>query len=132
MKFEITISFEQKEAKDFDYRIKSEFDDESARFTAQLLDMIDRNISGLKKSSGESKWIEFEPEPQFASKKTLVWKVVTKEDHFVLGVIKWFGRWRGYAFFPTSDTVFEKQCLRDIAAFLEIQNKEHREKKLAG
>lgn len=31
-----------------------------------------------------------------------------------LGVIKWFGRWRQYAFFPETGTVFNTECLKDI------------------
>lgn len=58
--------------------------------------------------------------------KTLVWEVVAKEGGFRLGEVKWFGRWRRYAFFP-SDAVFEHQCLRELADFLESRTKDHRE-----
>ncbi len=68
----------------------------------------------------ESKWIRF----QLADKqnpKTKIWNVITKEDNFILGQIKWFGIWRQYAFFPVSDTVYEKICLNDISNFLKEQ-----------
>ena len=35
-----------------------------------------------------------------------------------LGIIKWFGRWRQYAFFPEKDTVFNVGCLSDIQAYI--------------
>ena len=50
--------------------------------------------------------------------KTQVWSVVSKEHYFPLGTIKWFGRWRQYAFFPEADTVFNKDCLDDLRVFI--------------
>lgn len=35
-----------------------------------------------------------------------------------LGVIKWFGRWRKYAFFPRADCVFDSKCLAEIEEFI--------------
>ena len=63
--------------------------------------------------------------------KTLIWTVLTKEDDLLLGWVKWFGRWRGYAFFPTPDTptAYEQVCLREIADFVETKTREHRAKK---
>jgi hypothetical protein len=56
--------------------------------------------------------------------KTLVWDVTAKDGGLRLGEVKWFGRWRRYAFFP-SDCVFEHQCLRELADFLEARTREH-------
>ena len=60
--------------------------------------------------------------------KTKVWAVEAKEDGAKLGEVRWFGRWRGYAFFPIN-AIFEHRCLRDIADFVEGQTKEHRSQK---
>jgi hypothetical protein len=73
----------------------------------------------------ESKYIYFEHSHSKA--KTEVWSVRTKRDDAPLGTIEWFARWRGYAFFPGYNLVFEKNCLRDIANFLEEANKTHRQ-----
>lgn len=62
------------------------------------------------------------------SGKTLIWGVVT-ENNEILGQVKWFGRWRKYAFFPKSNTLYEQDCLRDIADFCEDRTKLHRLKK---
>ena len=43
-----------------------------------------------------------------------------------LGVIKWFGRWRQYAFFPEVGTVFNTECLEDIRIFIKGMMKERR------
>ncbi len=51
--------------------------------------------------------------------KTERWNIETKEDEDLLGEVRWFGRWRRYAFFPASLCVFEQTCLREIADFIE-------------
>ena len=64
-----------------------------------------------------AKYIEFvlaEHKP-----KTNVWNVQAKEDGAFLGIVKWSGGWRCYIFEPDAETIYEKQCLRDIAEFLE-------------
>jgi len=56
------------------------------------------------------------------SGKTEVWSVVSQKtgdvDGDVLGQVKWFGRWRQYAFFPEGQTIYSKGCLDDIAKFV--------------
>lgn len=37
----------------------------------------------------------------------------------MLGQVKWYPGFRKYSFFPSSDIVFEQQCLKDIASFLD-------------
>ena len=60
------------------------------------------------------------------SGKTQSWTVHAKEGGFQIGLIKWFSRWRKYAFFPCKDTVFEEKCLREIASYIELQTHVHR------
>ena len=61
--------------------------------------------------------------------KTWIWQVVTRDGHSnLLGVVKWFSRWRCYAFFPGVETIFEERCLRDIASFCENETVKHRGK----
>jgi hypothetical protein len=60
-----------------------------------------------------------DPQPS-ASGKTQVWFVMA-EGGGQLGEIKWFGRWRRYAFFPLAGTVFEETCLHELAAFCRSQ-----------
>ena len=71
-----------------------------------------------------SKWICFVLIKE--GEKTNVWYVVTSEGHKTLGEIKWFSRWRKYAFFPMAETVYENDCLKDIAEFIEIQMRARR------
>ena len=50
--------------------------------------------------------------------KTQVIKVMSKIHGNRLGVIKWFGRWRQYGFFPEPETVFNLECLNDIQSYI--------------
>lgn len=61
-----------------------------------------------------------------SSTKTQRWQVTAIADFADLGEIRWFARWYQYSFFPAANTVFEKTCLRDIAAFCEDKTKEHK------
>ena len=77
----------------------------------------------IKNYTMSAKWIHFiEQEP---NKKTRRWWVGSK-DSIKIGDVKWYGPWRKYAFFPEPITVFEEDCLRDLAEFCETRTKEHR------
>lgn len=73
-----------------------------------------------------AKWLKFEDGGLSKSGKTKVWNVCTLEGQ-ILGRIGWFGGWRKYSFYPGSDTVFEQDCLRDIADFCQAETRKHRE-----
>lgn len=70
--------------------------------------------------SGNKKWVTVYRNAmcEKPGMKTCVFIVETKTGE-TLGTIRWYGAWRGYAFFPESDTLYEKQCLRDIADYLD-------------
>ena len=65
------------------------------------------------------KWIWFRYDGTTPTGKTKYFCVMTQGDDAVIGVIKWFGPWRKYIFEPVEETVFEQDCLRDIAGFLD-------------
>lgn len=75
-----------------------------------------------------SKWIDFVEIKDTG--KTKVFEVQTKDENWVcLGEIKWYPSWRKYSFFPSSDCVFETQCLSDIIAFInELMQKRNEER----
>ena len=78
------------------------------------------------------KWIAVRDLGIKKGQKTHIWQVITTdENQFILGTVKWFGRWRKYCFFPAliDALVFEEDCLRDIANFLVEQTAEHRRNK---
>jgi hypothetical protein len=65
-------------------------------------------------------WIKFVDAGESQSGKTKIWILTTPDDER-LGMVKWFARWRKYAFHPAAYTVigFDEDCLREIASFLE-------------
>ena len=59
---------------------------------------------------------------------TSQWHVMTTDgNETCLGVIKWFGRWRTYAFFPNAETVFEPDCGNRIFSFIKDRMDERKE-----
>lgn len=59
------------------------------------------------------------------NRKTKIIHLISNGDvETLLGVIKWFGSWRQYCFFPETNTLYSNECLKDIKEFLEKLNKE--------
>lgn len=52
-------------------------------------------------------------------RKTSVVAVLAARSGDRLGTIKWFGRWRQYAFFPESETIYNPECLKSICEYIE-------------
>ena len=50
--------------------------------------------------------------------KTKVYSVVNIKSNYSLGVIKWYSSWRQYCFFPAKETIFNKDCMKDIIDFI--------------
>jgi hypothetical protein len=74
-----------------------------------------------------AKWVSFKlEEPRRRELKTDVWHVWNLGESAHLGVVKWYGPWRKYAFFPAAETLYEQDCLRDIAEFVESETVQHR------
>lgn len=73
-----------------------------------------------------AEYIEFVPVGKSPTGKTFIWTVYTKGLGFVLGEVRWFGRWTKYAFYPANECVFEETCLWDIAAFCKEQTSAQR------
>jgi len=63
-----------------------------------------------------SRYLTFKELP--SSGKTAIYLVNSTSHGFTLGRISWFGRWRQYTFFPEPETVFNRECLNDISAFI--------------
>lgn len=74
---------------------------------------------------GEPRWIKFELAANLP--KTQVFNVLTKEGGY-LGQVKWFGQWRRYCFYPDVGSIYEQDCLRDIANFVQQQTAQHKAK----
>lgn len=51
--------------------------------------------------------------------KTQVYQVLSVSQGTFLGHLRWHGAWRQYVFEPEFDTIWNKECLRDLAAYLD-------------
>jgi len=65
--------------------------------------------------------------------KTQVWNVEDVHDGAILGVIRWYGPWRQYCFFPDQSgepdsLIFSDGCLVDLQSFLKKLMDERRKK----
>ena len=71
-----------------------------------------------------TKWVKIEEVGKSDSGKTLIWDVTNGK--FWLGEIRWFSKWRKYAFYPYQNTVFEEDCMRDISNWCEQATRHHK------
>jgi len=81
------------------------------------------NIEKLKKKHRESEhfkteWLTF-GKLETPEIKTDIWQVISVKGVF-LGDIKWFSRWRQYAFFPEEETIYNQQYLNGISSFINM------------
>ena len=76
--------------------------------------------------STKGRWIAFNRIEPIAGQKTEIWHVVTTRGDDLLGRVIWFWKWRKYVFAPQYGTVYEQDCLRDIAAFVDARTAEQR------
>lgn len=69
----------------------------------------------------QTKFLKFEEVGDGKKRKTKLFAVVSINGENLLGEVKWFARWRRYAFFPEHDTTFDAACLQEITAFIDGQ-----------
>ena len=72
----------------------------------------------------ERLWCSFVEAGLSESGKTRVWSVLSGEIR--LGRVAWYAPWRKYAFFPVHQTLYEQDCLRQLAGFCESMTRAHR------
>lgn len=76
------------------------------------------------------KWITAKQVTPKPPRKTLCYAVMPSDGSFptdAIGMIAWYSPWRGYAFFPHFETVFEPDCLGTISGWIETLNQHHRQ-----
>ncbi len=67
----------------------------------------------------ETKYLNFYVVGLSSSGKTKIIAVMTK-DNYLLGEIKFYGRWRGYQYYPTvkDQTILSIGCMGDICNYI--------------
>lgn len=74
-------------------------------------------------------WISFKLNDRRLKAKTDTWEVWSLDEAMHLGQIRWLSPWRKYCFFPASETIWEEDCLRFVAEFIESETEKHRKGK---
>lgn len=64
-------------------------------------------------------WLEFISIGIPAKRKMAVYNVRNQVANHHIGVIYWYGGFRKYVFEPSSEIIFDANCLREISAFLD-------------
>jgi hypothetical protein len=50
--------------------------------------------------------------------KTAVYACHNNSSGAEVGIVKWYGPWRQYCFFPARGTIFSKGCMEDVNDFI--------------
>ena len=53
------------------------------------------------------------------NRKTPIYHIYSKHSEIKIAEIKWYGAWRKYCLFPSSNTIWDKKCLNEIIKFLD-------------
>ncbi len=64
----------------------------------------------------ESKFLNFTLSHH--STKTSTYHVHSKKGFEFVGIIKWYSGWRRYTFYPKGGTLYDENCLKEIADFI--------------
>lgn len=67
----------------------------------------------------ETKYLRFTKLERDPNKKTDIIVIDSISGGYTLGNIQWFPRWRQYCFFPYSDTVWNKTCMKEVYDVIE-------------
>lgn len=93
----------------------AEHDDEQTAICIDVLRAIRE-----REAAHVTEYLTFELLPR-GGRKTDVWRIASRRSGDTLGLIKWYGAWRQYCFFPALGTVFNVGCMNDITAFIAQQ-----------
>jgi hypothetical protein len=78
----------------------------------------------------ETKYLKFVLNSRIPGKKTDVVEVINVHHFFTIGYIKWYSKWRQYCFFPLGETIWNKDCLKDVNEIINTMTLKHGDEKL--
>lgn len=73
---------------------------------------------GVPRIIAEFEYFNVKRLPRVKGRKTHVFQLINRKSGFVLGEIKWHGKWRNYCFFPSGNSIWSKGCLECVQEFL--------------
>lgn len=75
----------------------------------------------------ETRYLRFTKIERPPDKKTDTIIIENKSGNYILGRIKWFGRWRQYCFFAENETIWNSGCMEDVYDVLKDLKKQKNE-----
>jgi hypothetical protein len=109
------------------YPPPKDYDNEVDTLLSRCIGFIGGQIIDAVGGASKERYLEFRLAHE--GEKTSTWDVVSVRHGDLLGIIRWWGAWRQYTFFPSNNTVFNPDCLREISAFIEDQMKARKKRK---
>ncbi len=61
--------------------------------------------------------------PRPTHQKTSLWDIRSSKGNSLLGVVRWYGAWRQYAFMPSANIVLNPDCMDELSAFIRFHMK---------
>lgn len=62
------------------------------------------------------------------NRKTPIYHIISKNSNSEIGIIKWYGAWRKFCFFPNGETIWDTNCLIEVTNFIDDLNEAYRER----
>lgn len=75
-------------------------------------------------------YLHFKDMPVKKGMKTRIVNVYSLNGSESLGEISWFPHWRRYVFTPTADTLYDPDCLEELAEKVRAMTEDHKNKKI--
>lgn len=100
----------------------------NANEIVRILEVDDRHERFVEKDIKKS-YLHFKEMPVKESMKTKIVAVYSLNGANHLGEIRWYPQWRRYAFFPDDGTVFDPDCLEEIAEKVRLMTKDYSDKR---
>lgn len=66
----------------------------------------------------DNKYIAFERGPDSPSGKTHSWHIYSTRSRDLLGTVRWYSKWRQYAFYPEPGSIWNPECLHTVQRFV--------------
>lgn len=67
--------------------------------------------------------------PLEPNRKTNEYEIYNINTKNLLGIVKWYGAWRKFCFFPSAETIWDDKCLSVLNSFIINLNKDYRKEK---
>lgn len=75
----------------------------------------------------EYQYFTVREQPRLPCRMTSTYYVVNRRSGTTIGLIRWYGPWRAFCFFPEANTVWSCGCLADLHEALETIAQKHKE-----